>query len=585
MKKDLPVLAAIKDSLNCLDKPARINFFLFSMSQIAINFLDLLAVALFGTIGSLTLNGLNESSIKKNNILVIFSLENFDYRVVVALLLIVASLFFIARSILNVVITKKSFNFWSKIAARLSANLFQLTLSDASFGGKKISREDKIITLTRSINSQINGVLGASVTLISDLSLVIILVLGLVLIDLKIAFMLLAILGFSTFILYLKTSKQIAMLTSEDLHLSIKSNQLISDFSSVNDEIYLRGSSKEISKKFHNTRSELGKVLARLNYLPIFSKSAIEVILIISCLAVVFITVSLYDAASSATFIAAFLATGFRLAPSLMRLQQSSATIRANAKMAERVSLLRLSLSNPLNAIENIATGVPDDFGIVFNSFGISLGTTSRYLIKDFSLTIPEARFVLITGLSGAGKSTLLKSMLGFSDISSGEITIGGMNNVEYIRSHPGSVGYVPQFPHIINNTLRENLLLGAPIDQYPDELLNDVLERFHFSNHDLFNEGLDTWIGNDGTRLSGGESQKIALARAILTKPNILILDEFTSALDSDSEAQMFNILDSLRTHVTILLVSHKLPFSILPDIRLNFEDRAIEVEYFDSH
>ena len=175
-------------------------------------------------------------------------------------------------------------------------------------------------------------------------------------------------------------------------------------------------------------------------------------------------------------------------------------------------------------------------------------------------MVINTGEMTAIVGESGSGKSTVVDLVLGLQSPNSGEITIDDIpfNDLDQ-NSFRQKVGYVPQDAILFYSSIRDNLLWA--VDKANDEELWRALE---LSNSDQFvydlPDGIDTVVGDRGTRLSGGQRQRIALARALLREPDLLILDEATSALDSESEVSIQYSIEKLSKKMAILIVAHRL-------------------------
>jgi ABC-type multidrug transport system fused ATPase/permease subunit len=167
---------------------------------------------------------------------------------------------------------------------------------------------------------------------------------------------------------------------------------------------------------------------------------------------------------------------------------------------------------------------------------------------------------VAIVGASGAGKSTVLQSLLGFVEPTAGRVLVAGVPlHAAAAEAWRARVAWVPQRPHLFAGSVRENLLLGRP-----EASAAEIDRALALSHADAFvgrlPSGLDTPIGEAGERLSGGQAQRLALARALLRPPSYLLLDEPTSQLDPGTEREVLAALGALRGEATIVLVTHRL-------------------------
>tara|TARA_B100000886_G_scaffold23946_1_gene15274 strand:- start:15557 stop:17182 length:1626 start_codon:yes stop_codon:yes gene_type:complete len=194
---------------------------------------------------------------------------------------------------------------------------------------------------------------------------------------------------------------------------------------------------------------------------------------------------------------------------------------------------------------------------INFDDVSFSYDTSNRVL-NQATFNIKKGEKVAIVGESGAGKSTIIDLIMGFQKPTSGSISFDNANiNELSSNSIRKIIGYVPQKPTLIPGTLRENFQWSK--ENITDEEINNILHRTDCMNFmSNLQEGLDTEIGNIGDKLSGGQIQRLCLARALGKNPSILILDEPTSSLDKKSEIEIKNLLENLK-EITILCVTHR--------------------------
>lgn len=200
-------------------------------------------------------------------------------------------------------------------------------------------------------------------------------------------------------------------------------------------------------------------------------------------------------------------------------------------------------------------------------------------VLKDVDLNIAKGRMVAVVGRSGSGKSTLIDIIMGFNQPLEGRVSIDGTPLQEFdTLSYRGHIGYVPQESTLFNMSIRDNLL-WAKEDATDDE----VKEACDIANASEFIEDLpkayETIAGDRGVRLSGGQIQRIALARAVLRKPDILILDEATSSLDTQSERLIQHAIESIAKKTTVIIVAHRLSTIINADYIYVFDEgRVVE-------
>ena len=197
---------------------------------------------------------------------------------------------------------------------------------------------------------------------------------------------------------------------------------------------------------------------------------------------------------------------------------------------------------------------------VIASNITFSYEANIRVLNKVEFETQP-GEFVAIVGGSGAGKTTLVDVLLGALDPQVGTVEISGMQPRSTFSIWPGAVSYVPQDSPVINGTIKDNLSLGYPVDEILDEFCWESLKIARLDDFvKSLPSGLATYVGDRGTRLSGGQRQRLGIARALITNPNLLILDEATSSLDGVTEFEISESLKGLKGQVTLIIIAHRL-------------------------
>jgi ATP-binding cassette, subfamily B, bacterial len=228
------------------------------------------------------------------------------------------------------------------------------------------------------------------------------------------------------------------------------------------------------------------------------------------------------------------------------------------ADASEMVALLELPREVP-DVPDAPALGV-EGGRIDFRDVSFAFNKKSEPVFERFSLSIREGEKVALVGPSGAGKSTVTRLLLRLYDVQSGLVEIDGQNvravSQDSLREN---IAYVPQEPILFHRTLKENIRYGHR-DATDEEVIEAARKAHCHEFIAALPAGYDTYVGERGVKLSGGERQRVAIARAILKNAPILILDEATSSLDSESEALIQDALDELMRGKTVIAIAHRL-------------------------
>ena len=181
-------------------------------------------------------------------------------------------------------------------------------------------------------------------------------------------------------------------------------------------------------------------------------------------------------------------------------------------------------------------------------------------ILSDINLAIPKGKMVALVGKSGAGKSTFIDMIMGFHEPVSGMITFDGIPLQKFdINSYRQRIGYVPQDSVLFNMTISDNLRWGN--EEASEAEIGEACRQANASEFiERFPDGYDTLVGDRGVRLSGGQCQRLALARAVLRNPELLILDEATSSLDTYSERLIQQAVESVAKETTVIVIAHRL-------------------------
>ena len=560
-------VSALARSARVLPKKDRPKIVIVVMLQIGLGFLDLLGVAAFGVLGALSVTGVQskEPGNRVSEVLDLLNLTNFTFQSQVAILAVSAASILVLRTILSIVFTRKIFFFLSRRGATISSALISKLLSQTLTEVQSRSTQDTLYSVTSGVSAITLGVLGTATTIVSDASLLLIMVAGLFIVDPTMAVTTIIFFGTLGFILYRTMNVKAHNLGFQVASLNVKSNEKIIEVLTSYRESVVRNRRDYYAREIGRLRLGLADVLAEIQFMPNISKYVIESGIVIGALIIAGAQFAVQDARQAVATLTVFLAAGTRIAPAIMRLQQSAIQIKSGIGSA----IPTLDLIESLHGVDNIDP-VEDSLDVIHDGFEANVALSSvrfRYpnqdtnALNEITFTIRAGDSLAIVGPSGAGKTTLVDVLLGVLNANSGKVSISGVNPLDSIAKWPGAISYVPQDVVITNGTIRENIAMGFPSVVATDELVWDAIKIAQLTEFvESLPFGLDTPVGERGTKISGGQRQRLGIARAMFTKPKLLVLDEATSSLDGQTEADISHSIQKLQGSVTVVLIAHRL-------------------------
>jgi ABC-type multidrug transport system fused ATPase/permease subunit len=580
----LGTLRVIRRSLDLLPHSDKRKFAIVILLQFFLGLLDLVGVAIIGIIGALSIAGINSGmpGDRTQQVLELLNLSNISFQSQVALLGLGATFFLLARTFFSIFLSRKILSFLSYRGAAISANLVSKLLTQPLLGIRKNNSQETLFALTSGIQNLTMGVLATTINLISDFSLLLLLGLGLFYVDWITAVAALVFFVVVTLLIYYFSSTKSHNLGKVNTELGIVSAETILEVLNVYRELAVRNRREYYSRRIASDRKNLAGILAQIQFLPNISKYVMESSMVIGGLFLASVQFLLSDAKHAFATLTVFLAAGTRIAPAVMRVQQGLIMLKGavgaagpSLKLVAELSGAQLSKTssddlrtdhsgfNPTLCIENVSYTYP----------GNDIPT-----LNNLNVSIRAGEAVAIVGPSGAGKTTLIDLILGLLEINIGEVSISGETPSTAIEKWPGAIAYVPQDVVIINGTVKENLGIGFPEASISDDSCFEALRVAQLEDFvRTLPSSLSTKISESGSNLSGGQRQRLGIARALLTKPKVVILDEATSSLDAQTEVDISNALLALRGSVTTITIAHRLSTVVHADTVLYIEKGRI--------
>jgi ABC-type multidrug transport system fused ATPase/permease subunit len=559
--------AEIKKVLLLLEKRDRFKLFLVLIVNTFLAFLDLLGVALIGITSAILIRGLQglAAGDQVTRFLDLLNLNGLPQQSLLILLGGSAIFFFILKTVLSVYFLRRTLRYMSVRNAQISSSLVSKMLNRPveKIFSKPIQHQ--IYNVTGGVERLVGGAVTSLVVIASDLVLLLVILIGLMLVDPVTSIGTFFVFTGIGFLLYFLLHKRVAILNSKFAYESIYFSQKVSEGINSFRDLFIKGGREFYVNEIRKTKMRLAGYDAEIKFLPNISKYTIEISVILGIAVVAGIQFYLFDSNRAIAVISVFLAASSRIAPAIIRLQHNVILVKSSLSAAKPTFELIDEL-NGVEELERIETAITTnhrDFSprVKLSNLEFTYSDATENTIQDISLEISEGKFIAFVGPSGGGKSTLIDLILGLLAPSSGSISISGLTPVDAIKKWPGSIGYVPQDVFIENSTVKENICLGFNPESVSDDLVWQALQLADLSDFVKGLEGqLSYRISDAGKNLSGGQRQRLGIARALLTKPKIVIFDEATSALDAETENRVSESILELTGECTVIFIAHRL-------------------------
>ena len=566
---------AIRSALSLLTSRDRRLLGLSVTIQMATALLDLVGVLLIGLVGALSVATLQSQPPPTvvTELVERVGLDHVSSQDLVMLAAGAAAVVLLTKSIVSSYLTRRVFVFLANRQALVTGRIVQALLASPLTVLQKRSSQEMVFALVTGAGAATMSVLGLSVIAATELALLLVLAVALIFISPWVAIGSILFFAIVAFGLQRAMGNWAGRVGSTAAAADIESMHAIQEALSVYREISVANRRALYVNRIQGLRWKAAKVAADTMFIGMFPKYMFEAALVVGGFVLAAVLFSTQDSLTAVGTFALFLAAGTRVMPSLLRLQGSFLGLRGAAGVAGPTFELADELLHPnssksaegsdIAAITQAIVVKQHEFdaSVTMRNVTFTYPGAKEPAIQGVSLSIKAGQSVALVGRSGAGKSTLADLVLGVLSPDTGEVLVGGQTPLEAIQCWPGGMAYVPQDVVLSNGTIRSNVALGLPRDAISDDLVWEALRGASLADY-LFTsrDGLDTHVGEGGVRLSGGQRQRLGIARALYTRPSLLVLDEATSALDAETERAITSMIDGLGGHVTTLIIAHRL-------------------------
>ncbi|WP_152192636.1 ABC transporter ATP-binding protein [Georgenia satyanarayanai] len=419
-------------------------------------------------------------------------------------------------------------------------------------------------TVDVGVGVTVAGVLIPTMTLFGEIGTMLAVVVAIVVFDPLIAAVTIVYLALVALLLAGIISPRAVAAGRENRDWSQRTVRVLSEALGALKEVTLAGRTPDVQARVHETRGHSSRARAEANFLGQVPRYVLETALILGFALIAGVGYLTGGPEGAVAAVGMFGVAGFRLVPSLTRMQTVQSTVNSNAAYARQVVadidssealLERRSAERPQH---ELTVEHPD---IVLDAVTFTYPGAETPALDRVSLRIPAGAHVAFVGSSGAGKSTMVDILLGLLEPTGGHLEVGGERLELVLDSWRRRIGYVPQDVSLFDATVAENVALTWEREKVEDDKVRRALQRAQLLDTVEAREGgIDARIGERGLAFSGGQRQRLGIARGLYNDPRVLVMDEATSALDTTTEAAVTRAIRDLHGEVTVITVAHRL-------------------------
>lgn len=562
-----PMWQTVKTSLGLLTKRQRVGYVLLLVTRVFVNFLDIAGVAAVGLLGAAGASGF-----LGNREATFFGIT-IDIRTPGVLLTVMASVavFFFLKAALSIVLIRKTVYFLADIEIKNATEIAQFLFTGGLSELRQYSKSEVQFAVTRSTNVTFSGVLGSAGTLVTETALLVFMFGLFVIVD---PFAAIAITVYFLVVVFIfqAFSSQRMQQSGQDFTVgSMGVTQISLDMFEAFKEISVLMKQVFFLARFTEARTKYAHADAKMRFVMGIPRYFVETALAVGALALVAWQLRRGEVSDGLVTAGVFLAGGVRMMAALLPLQNAFLALRNQVQQArigqeilaksraskDGITAILESSKDAMDSYVDSTTGVRVELSdVTFTHSG-----SEHAAVRNVSFFIEPGAYVAMVGPSGAGKTTLADLILGLNTADSGSVTVDGIPARGLRESRPGLMAYVPQRPGLVSGTLVDNIALGLPRESVDLDRVHSALKKARLEEfvNDL-PDGVNTKLGKNVDSLSGGQIQRLGLARALYTNPKLIVLDEATSALDAEAEASISESIRNISKDTTVIVIAHRL-------------------------
>lgn len=554
-------------SIAFMTRKEKVKWFSLVTLRVLPSLLDLLGILAIGWVATSTALFLTEGSAPDRSI----SLASMTLPAVTAQTLPIVGvailILFLIKALISILITRNTAHFIALIEARAARSIAEKVFGGDLGNVRKRTADETGYAIQFGSPAAFNGLLNSAATVFAEGSLFVLICIGFLIVNpvatvFAVAYFVIIALVMQHFI-----GTRMAQAGAKSLEGILQANQAVGDLTAVFRELSVLNLRHVYIDKVYRARVAAAQNYARQTYLIGMPRYIVESALLVGVAAFILAQALTGDIVSSAATIGVFLSGGFRLTAAMLPLQASLLSMKGQLPAAQAAHDILFQKENIEPSKHLRTTSIQESLArhgeavrICLESVSFSYKDDPVLALDGITLSIEAGQQVAFIGPSGAGKSTIADLICGILEPTSGKVTLTAGIELE----HPGapiSVSYVPQKPGLVAGSVLDNVALGVEHNQVNEAEVWSAIERAHLGDViRALPDGLSTNLGKNLDGLSGGQIQRLGLARALFSKPSLLVMDEATSALDAESEAEIARALHQMRGQVTVVLIAHRL-------------------------
>ena len=562
------MLKAVKASLAFMTYKERSKWYFLTGARAMLSVLDLAGILAIGFVVTSTAIFLTQGS-SPNRVL---EFAGFQIPAVTAqtlpMVALIILLTFLAKAFLSIIITKRVAYFVAKVEAKAAKAIAEKVFGGDLSQARLRSREEMAYAIQFGSPAAFNYLLNFASTVVAEGSLFVLICLGFLLVDPWATLAAVAYFSLIAAVIQYFVGTLMVRAGTESARGTIDANGAVADLIAVFRELSVLGLRQRYIERIYQSRISAADSNATQTYLNGMPRYIVEAALIVGVAAFILVQALTGDVVSSAATIGVFLSGGFRLTAAMLPLQAALLNIKASLPAASRVyEILDDQMATSGNSNARLESKVPPLRPVFASPIQVNIKNVSfKYpdsdqpAVKRISLEIHSGQQVAFIGPSGAGKSTIADLICGVLVPSEGMVVTTGDRSLSNSNGVL-NVSYVPQKPGLVSGSVAQNVALGLDAKEIDETRVWESLESSNLTQVvKSLPQGIHTELGKYQDGLSGGQIQRLGLARAMYTSPGLLVMDEATSALDAESESEIAKALDQMRGKVTVVLIAHRL-------------------------